>query len=240
MARWPLHGVLAVLLALGGSQVARAQHPMILQKLMDWNRVAPVPMDEVVRREVLRAAVPLYPSQPDCPASAVVVDQVRPATAERYTFNAVLNGRVRNAWTVTARLPACDEAPVRYMIWEDAAGDHRTIRVNRGESHAWDSLIGDTLPLARLAAEGALRRAGATCPAQPSATLGVTRVIAEGAALGADVFGIRYSGDWSEVWPIGLCGRTVEVRVDFTADGDGGAFTDLPGRHVVVLDEASS
>ena len=64
MARWPLHGMLAVLLALGGSQVARAQHPMILQKLMDWNRVAPVPMDEVVRREVLRAAVPLIPPNP--------------------------------------------------------------------------------------------------------------------------------------------------------------------------------
>jgi hypothetical protein len=37
------------------------------------------------------------------------------------------------------------------------------------------------------------------------------------------MFGVRYTGDWSEMWTLQLCGRTVEVGLMFTPDGDGGA-----------------
>ena len=51
------------------------------------------------------------------------------------------------------------------------------------------------------------------------------------------MFGVRYQGSWSEIWPISSCNRTVEGLVTFIADGDGGAYTNLPGDQVKVLTE---
>lgn len=212
----------------------QAQHALILQKLHEWNGAAPAPSAERIQSEVRKAAARSYPASPGCAASGLTIETVSPASAERFVFTAILQGRMRNAWTVGARLPGCDAAPVRFMVMQDGAGALSAIRVNRGDSLAWDSLIGDTLPLARIAAAGALKRQTATCELTSDAVLGVTRVSAKGATLGEDVFGVRYAGSWSEVWPLAICGRTVEVTVDFTADGDGGAYTNVPGDGIVV------
>jgi len=69
--------------------------------------------------------------------------------------------------------------------------------------------------------------------------MGVTRVAKEEPSLGADVYGVRYTGSWIEVWPIELCGRTIEVAVRFTADGDGGAYADLKGTEAKLLPPAT-
>lgn len=53
--------------------------------------------------------------------------------------------------------------------------------------------------------------------------------------MGPEVYGVRYTGSWSEVWPITLCGRTVEVSVRFTADGDGGAYNNLKSAEAKLL-----
>ncbi len=111
----------------------------------------------------------------------------------------------------------------------------RSIRVNVGTAYAWDSLIGDTLPLATAAAYGALKRDGQDCDLTAATNLGEIRVANESDTLGADTFGIRYVGSWSEVWPLGLCQKQVEVTVEFTADGDGGAYTRLPGEKVRIV-----
>ncbi len=111
----------------------------------------------------------------------------------------------------------------------------RSIRVNLGASYSWDSLIGDTLPLAAIAAYGALKRNGDDCDLTEVPNLGVIRVTSESDALGPDAFGIRYAGSWSEVWPLTFCEKQLEVTIDFTADGDGGAYTKIPGDKVRVI-----
>jgi len=121
------------------------------------------------------------------------------------------------------------------MLLQDTDKSFETIRVNRGVSYAWESLISDTLPLASMAAYVALKQHGQECDLDGGATLGVTRLASEDVDLGEDVYGARYSGSWAEIWPMTLCGKTVEVRVDFRADGDGGAYTDLPGDDVRIL-----
>jgi hypothetical protein len=121
------------------------------------------------------------------------------------------------------------------MIMQDVDNSLETIRVNRGVSHAWESLVGDTLPSARLAASAALQREGIDCSGEDGTSLGVTRIASEEPDLGEETFGIRYSGSWTEVWPIETCNRIVEVLIRFTADGDGGAFTHIPGDEARVL-----
>jgi hypothetical protein len=168
----------------------------------------------------------------------VVVDKVVPATSVRFVFQGIVAGQLKNGWTVTARHPNCDATPIRYTISEDSAGVLTTIRSNRGHSLANESLISDTWPLALLQADATAKRNSFECDPK-GATLGVTRVGKEEPGLGADVYGVRYSGSWSEIWPIELCGRTVEVTVRFTADGDGGAYSDLQGTEARLLPPAT-
>jgi hypothetical protein len=214
---------------------ANAQHPLVLARLSAWNEAAPVPGHEVLKAEVRKKAGDIYGTSAACYNSDITIDTVEPATADRYAFNARVRGALRNAWFVTARLPGCDPVPVRYMIMQNTDNSLKTIRVNRGVSYTWDSLLGDTLPAVQLAATIALKRESITCSANERPTLGVIRIASKEPSLGNSTFGIRYSGSWAEVWPIEACKRTVEVLIRFTADGDGGAFTHIPGDQTRVL-----
>lgn len=222
MLCWPLASV-------------NAQHALVLQKLTEWNAAAPAPASERINAEILSSAKQIYVDNAACAASDVTIEAVSPATSERFVFTSIVQQRLRNAWSVTARLPGCDTAPVRFMIIQDKADRLQTIRVNRGRSHAWDSLIGDTLPLAQVAAMAALTRRKIECTPTKAGKLGVVRIASEDENLGRDVFGVRYAGSWGEVWPIEICDRVVEVVVNFTADGDGGAYTDIPGERIAIL-----
>lgn len=227
---------LALLIALFAPfSSANAQHPLVLARLNAWNEAAPVLGHGVLKTEVRKKAGDIYGASTACYNSDIMIDTVEPATADRYAFNALLRGTLRNAWFVTARLPGCDPVPVRYMIMQSTDNSLKTIRVNRGVSYTWDSLLGDTLPVAQLVATAALKREGVTCSANETPTLGVTRIASKEPSLGNSTFGIRYSGSWTEVWPIEACKRTVDVLIRFTADGDGGAFTHILGDKTRVL-----
>ncbi|WBH17263.1 hypothetical protein [Sphingomonas radiodurans] len=186
----------------------------------------------------MEAAMVVQKRSGGCVPTSTVVDNVVPATSVKFVFQGILAGQLKNGWTVTARHPNCDATPVRYTISEDKAGVLTTIRTNRGLSLANESLIGDTWPLAVLQATAIARRNAFEC--DPSgANLGVTRVAKEEPDLGADVYGVRYAGSWSEVWPVELCNRTIEVTVRFTADGDGGAYTNLKSTEAKLLPPAT-
>ncbi len=185
----------------------------------------------------MKAAIAAQKRSGGCVPTSAVVDNVVPATSVRFVFQGILAGQLKNGWTVTARHPNCDMTPVRYTISEDSAGLLNTVRTNRGLSLANESLISDTWPLAVVQAAATARRNGVECD-EKGASLGVTRVAREEPGLGADVYGVRYTGSWSEVWPVELCDRSVEITVRFTADGDGGAYTDLKGTEARLLPSA--
>lgn len=214
---------------------ANAQHPLVLGKLNEWNGAAPEISKEAFKTEVRKTAGEIYSGSIACNNSDITIDVVEPATADRYVFNSVARRTLRNAWFVKARLPGCDPAPVRYMVMQKNDNSLQTIRVNRGVSYAWDSLIGDTLPTVQLVASVALSQKGITCSSSEKSTLGIVRIATKDPSLGDNIFGIRYSGSWTEVWPIELCKRTVEVSIQFTADGDGGAFTRTLGDKTQIL-----
>jgi hypothetical protein len=230
-------GTLNVLLAIiwgSSASVSYAQHPLVLQRLTAWNAAAPQPAAPTIQEQVMTAAMAAQKRSGGCVPTTAVIDKVVPATSVRFIFNGILAGQLKNGWTVTARHPNCDTTPVRYTMSEDNAGAINAIRTNRGLSLANESLIGDTWPLAVLQAAATANRNGVACDPE-SARLGVTRIAMEEPGLGADVYGVRYSGSWSEVWPVELCGRTVEVTIRFTADGDGGAYTNLSGTEARLL-----
>lgn len=213
-------------LGISSSTNAYAQHPLILQRLTAWNAAAPQPAASTIQEQVMGAARATQKRTGGCLPTSAVVDNVVPATSVKFVFQGILARQLKNGWTITAHHPNCGSTPVRYTISEDSAGVLTTIRTNRGLSLANESLIGDTLPLAMLQATATAKRNGFECDLN-GATLGVTRIAREESDLGADIYGVRYTGSWSEIWPIELCGRTIEVTVRFTADGDGGAYTDL-------------
>ncbi len=211
---------------------AAAQHPLVVTKLKELDAAAPPPSRQIVATLVLKSAATIYASKPKCAATGLTLETLMPATSERQVFAGAVRGQVRNAWTVMARHPACDEAQVRYMVVQDGGGALRSFRVNRGLSLAHESLIGDTFPLAVLAAKAFLKRTNVSCAEPKKPQLGIIRIAEEEGDLGPDTFGVRYKGSWTEIWPIGLCGETVEVPVHFTADGDGGAYTNMKGAGV--------
>ena len=110
------------------------------------------------------------------------------------------------------------------MVIEGVDGRMNTIRVNRGVSYAPDFLIGDTLPMVMIAAENKFSQHKVTCVSDAKATLEIVRIEKKEADLKPAAFGVRYSGSWSEVWPIEKCNHVIEIPVAFTADGDGGAY----------------
>lgn len=230
--------LLLAVIAISSTTTAYAQHPLILQRLTAWNAATPQPAPSTIQEQVMKAAMVAQKRSGGCVATSIVVDNVVPATSVRFVFEGILAGKLKNGWTVTARHPNCDATPVRYTISQDSAGALTTIRTNRGLSLANESLIGDTWPLAVLQASVTAKRNALEC--NPiGASLGVTRVAKEEPGLGADVYGVRYAGSWIEVWPVELCGRTIEVTVRFTADGDGGAYTDLKGIEAKLLPPAT-
>ncbi|MFM9977605.1 MAG: hypothetical protein ACKVOP_06115 [Sphingomonadaceae bacterium] len=223
----PFLRLLAVCSALSVPGLLQAQHPMVRQKLSEWDAAAPAPERKTLVAEIEKAAAAHYKPGDGCARLTVEVDAVASATADRYVFNGIVAGQIRNGWTATVRHPGCDSGPVRYMTVQSGDGSLRTFRVNRGLSHAWESLIGDTLQFAMLAAKLKLDRDKITCNDEKTAKLGVTRVSMQEADLGPDVYGVRYVGSWSEVWPIEMCKQTIDVPVRFTADGDGGAYHNI-------------
>lgn len=220
---------------LGSSAAVHAQHPMIVERLKAWNDAAPQPDHAVIVAQVREAARPLYDTRAGCDLANLTIESVRPATADRFAFNGIVARATRNAWFVSTLMPDCDEAPVRFMVTRRADDTLHTVRVNRGISHAWESLLADTIPLAAVAAYSALRRGGHQCDFDGKASLGITRLASPAPNLGDEIYGVRYSGSWSEIWPVTICGKQVEVQVNFRADGDGGAYTDLPGESAHVM-----
>ena len=229
------HILTAIILSLAFAGQASAQHPMILQRLTEWNAAAPAPSSQVILAEIEFAAARINNDSGKCAQSPLTVEQVSPATADRYVFQGIINKQIKNGWTAKVNQPKCSAEEQRYMIIQTVNDELRTFRVNRGVSYAHESLIGDTLPIAMIAAKVAFDRLKMKCEVQSQAKLGVIRLGLKESDLGSDVFGVRYSGSWNEVWPVTMCSETVEVPIRFTADGDGGATYNIKGESVKLI-----
>jgi len=118
------------------------------------------------------------------------------------------------------------EDTVRYMVLQLRDKSLRAARVNEGRSLANPTIMRDTSAMAALAALRQAKIVDPSCKGDDMA-MGSTRVVSRSKDLGPEKFGSRYAGSWSEVWQFRTCGRTFDVPIDFTADGDGGAYTNV-------------
>ena len=229
MYRWKI--IIAIVAAFIPN-LAFAQDPRLLDLFLNINKNAPIPEKSIIIAEVMKAAVTIQKKTGACVASSAEIEKITPATAIPYVVDGILANRLKNGWTVEAKHQNCGSDISRYLIVETSNGSLETIRTNKGRSYTNESLINDTLASAYLGAYAVILHAGVKCDKEDSSaentTLGTTRIANEEPDLGSDVYGVRYAGSWSEVWPITMCGgRTAEVTIRFTADGDGGAYINI-------------
>lgn len=212
---------------------AAAQNAMVLDRIRQLDAAAPAPDPEALAPILLDAANRV--ASKGCSPTAIRVERIAPITGDRFVLGAVLNGRIRNGWTVYGREEGCPDAdPVRFMVLQHASNQFVTTVVNRGRSNTSPSIMIDTSANVALAVLHKVKTVNPACTGEGTQMVR-TRLDREDADLGPELFGIRYKGSWREIWTFGLCGRLVEVPVTFTGDGDGGAYNKVEASAAVLL-----
>ena len=206
---------------------APAQHPAVLARIVEMNRQAPQPSAEQIRAALVESAAARGAAAGECVPRELTVLEVSPATGVRAVLEGIVSGQARNGWLAYATHRGCPAAgPFRYLIVQRQDGSLIAPLVNEGRSIANPSIMRDTSAHAALSVHVEASRADAACDGRDM-RMGPTRVVGQSDDLGPDVYGVRYVGSWREVWRFETCGRAFDVPVEFRADGDGGAYTNV-------------
>jgi hypothetical protein len=214
---------------------AFAQHPMVLAKLQEINVQAPQPPAEQLQQAVAQTAKAFGDASRSCVPKAVVLSETVPATGSRDVLQGVLAGQLRNAWTTYVMHQGCPASgPVRYLIIQKADASLMAMQVNDGRTFASPAIMRDTSMQAALAAHQKATSLGKGCDGKDM-KMGPTRITSQSKDLGPDIYGIRYTGSWSETWRFETCGRKFDVPVEFRSDGDGGAYTSIKADAIAVV-----
>ncbi len=212
-----------------------AQNQMVIDRIKALDASAPVPSEEAILKDLKITAGAYAEAKKQCPPTALNVKSVAPITGARAILSAVLSGQLKNGWSIMVEQSGCgNERLVRYALVQKADGSLLSVRTNEGKSNANLSIMRDTSASAALGAYAAIKKIDASCAGE-NPVMGETRIMEESADLGPEIYGVRYTGSWVEIWPFSICGRTAEVTVSFRADGDGGAYTNIAPTGVVVL-----
>lgn len=209
---------------------AAAQDAADLARWGAINRAVPAPAAAAVTPAALAAAQGLARDTHVCVPRAVALGPLRPATADPVAVGGVRDRQLQNMWLADGNATGCGApAKLRFVVMRLADGGLNVLVVNEGESLASVALTQDAMRAALSAARRAFAATDAACTVDASTlSLGPTRVLARSPDLGPETYGVRFAGLWSEGWRFTACGHTVEVRVDFRADGEGGAFISTP------------
>lgn len=225
---------LSVATCISAQSVAAWEHPLVLEKLQQMDAQAPQPPVEQLKSSILSAAQAYAGAKDLCVPSDITMGEVAPITGAGVILQAVMSGRLRNGWTAYATLNGCPgETLFRYMMLQKTDGSLVSAFVNEGKTYANPTIMRDTSPQAALAALQKAKNLDSSCTGEPM-EMGATRIVAQSDDLGPEIFGVRYVGSWSEIWQFKTCGRIFEVPIEFTPDGDGGAYTNIKADEVAV------
>lgn len=231
MMRW-IVGLIALGLVTGQSL---AQHPMVLDKLNELNAKAPQPSMAELEQAVAAMAKAYSEHNKSCAPTSLRLSEVAPITGARGILQAVMAGKLRNAWTVYASYGGCSgNNAFRYIIVQKADGSLQAALVNEGRTLANPSIMRDTSAIAAMTALQRGRSLDPGCTGDKM-TMGPTRVVEQSKDLGPEVYGARYVGNWTEIWRFETCGKKFDVPIQFTPDGDGGAYTNIKADAVTVV-----
>lgn len=217
------------------ASAASAQDPQFAAFVDRTNAATPPPTVEAMTPVALATLQALKREEGACVPTALALEPPQTAVATHIITQAVLAGQVKNGWTVYGRSSGCpDEVTYRFMILRMADDRLRAFVVNAGESLANPSLMRDSSAAAAVSAFQAVRAVSPGCTGE-DLRMGPTRVADRGADLGPNFHGSYYSGTWTEMWTFRVCGRTAEVPVVFTADGQGGANFSVRGSEARIV-----
>lgn len=218
-----------------GSASAVAQSGDFAAFVDRTNAAAPPPSVDSIAEPALEGLRNLARAEGRCVPTALALEPPQNAVATFVIAQAVVAGQIKNGWTAYGRPAGCPASPpVRFLVLRMADDSLRAFVVNEGESLANPSLMRDASVPAAVAAFSVVRGSNPTC--NPSdMRMGPTRV-AERTGLGPNYHGAFYAGSWREIWTFTVCGRTVEVPIVFTADGEGGAHFNARGTEARILD----
>lgn len=223
--------VLGPVLALAAASPALAQTDADLAFFKDVNARVPAPPVATLEALLKNAFEQTRATNPQvCMPTAFAVSGVKPATADAGVWTGITAGQLKNAWTLHVEMPGCTLSSADYLVLKlnppGATRDaFREIIYARGTTHAGPSLSRDGTKGAFGAVGAALTRAGVDlkdpkCSAPP--VFGLREMIAD--KSGPDVYGVRFTGTWTEKWHFQVCAHEGAVTIDFTADGHGGAY----------------
>jgi hypothetical protein len=219
------------------SDAASAQHELVLQRLNQENAEHPTLSETDAQKAVLDKFREISLSKGECVPTGVKIEAPIAITGDPFFFGMVLSGNVKNVWRVYAVFEGCGSNSVQRFAVLDAADNNRVaVFVNQGRSITSLKIMQDTAPMAGIQAAVGARKRQPECNGTDMELIS-TQVVNEGEGLGPEVYGTRYTGSWTESWRFKTCGMSFDVPILFTADGDGGAYTNIKGdavREVVV------
>ena len=199
------------------------------------NGAVPAPTVETISPVALESLQALRRREGGCVPTGLAMEEPRTAIATFAITQGVASGQIKNGWTVYGRTQGCpDGPPVRFMVLRMPDDQLRAVVVNEGETLANPSLMRDSSTPAAVTAYQTVRTADASCDVS-TMRMGATRVAERGSDLGDEYHGAFYSGSWSEIWTFLVCGRSVEVPITFTADGNGGAHYNIRSTEVRIV-----
>lgn len=214
---------------------AAGQHPLVLQKLQELNTAAPKPSPQQIESAIAVTAAAVSTTNKTCAPKSLKISQVAPITGATGIMQAAIAGKIRNAWTAYADHVGCDGGQAyRYLIIQLPDASLKALPVSQGQTFTNPSIMRDTSTSAALAALQKAKSMNPTCEGKDM-KMGLTKVVDQSKDLGPDLFGVRYTGKWSESWQFETCGHVFAVPVDFTPDGDGGAYTKVAADQVVMV-----
>jgi hypothetical protein len=208
---------------------AFAQTQSALSFFQSVNAANPAPTANVVKDIIaIKFALGTSGLPKSCqPGGDITVTQIKPATADRMLWKAALAGDIRNAWTAQVLLGGCGKDPANYLIVRDKNGKISAGAFSWGQSLAGISLTRDVMPAAAGAMASNMKKLDAQCTLDrlKAFTTG-PREILDMKGAGEDVYGVRFKGNWSEIWHFTVCDYDVAIPINFRADGSGGAYYD--------------
>ncbi|HEX8643673.1 MAG TPA: hypothetical protein VF702_07140 [Allosphingosinicella sp.] len=224
-------------LGIAAASAGQAQEAQFARFVEQADGAAPAPDSAEISPIALAMLQQLHREIGRCVPTGLRLDQARPMTATRHIVQMIQAGEVRNGWTVYARLEGCAEPrPLRLVVIRPSQGPLVVAPLTYGEAISSPTLLLDARDAAVTAASAMGERLVPGCTAAGQVGIESLRNVSQSADLSPDYYGVRYRGTWREAWTFAVCGRRLEIPVDFVTDGESGATYILRASEARLLD----
>tara|TARA_R110000824_G_scaffold177839_4_gene357369 strand:- start:2488 stop:3198 length:711 start_codon:yes stop_codon:yes gene_type:complete len=220
------------------ASAALGQNQLILDKLKQLDAAHPTLEMSAAKAAIFDTAKRFADEKGECLPTDVQLEQPVAITGDPAILPALLSGQIKNAWKVYAQYQGCGNRAVdRFSVIDFADGKRIALLVNSGATNSSMKLMRDTSMLAAMQAYQAAKSKAPSCDGKDLEMIGA-QIVSEADDLGPELYGVRYVGGWTENWRFSTCGLIFDVPVQFTADGDGGAYTNIKAENVQQIESA--